>query len=370
MNKRFFEILDIPSLAVFLIGSFFIEANKIIFIFFLIIGIVFVCKAKKNFLTFILEFSFAIIFFVFYTKFNYSKTIEFNKLINLICNINLREKILDYIDINYSDDNASIVKLLVLNEKQDYGISIYNRLSDLSVSFLIVISGFHLSLIPIFINKISKFKKTNIFINVILMIFVNYLTEFNVGSFRALIFYCLSLCKIKKRNIFYFSIIIIVFLAPFSLYSFSFQMSFLCILIIRIISKFKIQNKIISLLFTSIFINLFLLVYLSEISGKISLWFWFYSLLFTPIFSFLYIFNILFLFFPYYDYVFNFFWSIIFLIINFCESINVFIFLDKFSSLQAISYWILLMLFLYSIYFYLQQRESNDFCILDKYKIN
>lgn len=80
-----------------------------------------------------------------------------NSLIQTKTGFNLRKYISSYLDRSYDDLTSNFIKLMVLNIKIDESYYLYKKIANLSVVYLIVISGFHL----MFIKKIFNFLLRN-----------------------------------------------------------------------------------------------------------------------------------------------------------------------------------------------------------------
>lgn len=252
-----------------------ISINKTIkkhWVFLLMISVFFLLVFYKN-IAYILLFLIAL-GYVFLTKISWKRTIvylilslvpsfifffikDFNlftflcNFINNKVNFNLSEKICDFLDSKYDDRTASFIKLMILNKKVGDSYTLYKKMIDMSIVYLIVISGFHL----MFIKKITNliFKKIPFFqfiFNFFLFFFYVYLLNFNASVLR--VFLCLIISKcLKNKNLYdttALSGIIVLLFVPSLCFSLSFQLSYICtfgvIFIVSLTIKSKILEKI------------------------------------------------------------------------------------------------------------------------------
>ncbi|WP_027338634.1 DNA internalization-related competence protein ComEC/Rec2 [Halonatronum saccharophilum] len=147
----------------------------------------------------------------------------------------------DYFLSPYSD----ILKALLLgrgNLPQD----INDNFRELGLSHILVISGFHMGLISYFIALICKWLKLSkaltLLITISTLFFYLGLTGFGLSSVRAVILITLILIanylgrRIDLYNILAGAGIIILLIAPYSLFKVSFQLSFIAVLSIAYLS--------------------------------------------------------------------------------------------------------------------------------------
>ncbi|MDE6477511.1 MAG: ComEC/Rec2 family competence protein [Mycoplasmoidaceae bacterium] len=140
---------------------------------------------------------------------------------------------------------------MILNKKVGDSYTLYKKMIDMSIVYLIVISGFHL----MFIKKITNliFKKIPFFqfiFNFFLFFFYVYLLNFNASVLR--VFLCLIISKcLKNKNLYdttALSGIIVLLFVPSLCFSLSFQLSYICtfgvIFIVSLTIKSKILEKI------------------------------------------------------------------------------------------------------------------------------
>ncbi|MGL5973201.1 MAG: ComEC/Rec2 family competence protein [Oscillospiraceae bacterium] len=215
---------------------------------------------------------------------NHSKTIlYFLNLLKQNLKISL-SKILPGIE-------GDILNGLILGEKDNIDKLYIEKMSTLGVSHIMAISGLHISVIGISILYFLKLLKLKRLANILtIMIMFTYLLI--VGSspsiVRATIMFSLFLLSdIFKRyrdtlSSLGFSLIIILLINPYSLYSIGFMLSFTAVLSIAIISKpinmflhKYFRNKILiyvfSIILISTFISIITLPIISYYFGEINL---------------------------------------------------------------------------------------------------
>lgn len=285
--------IDTLVLAIFSFSFFAYSKETFFCLFIILIILMFIRKQKVG--DYFINISVAILFAFLYTKFNNLNIIPFNYIFNSITGIDLREIIINHVNDSFSLDSASFIKLLIFNIKDDSIKDFYKKLSELSVSHLVVVSGFHLSIIPMILSKLIKNKKITIPINLTVMLFLNYLTSFSIGSFRALLFYIFSLCKKTKKHSLSLSLLVTMLIAPLSSLTISLHMSYLAVFAMQIDNKGKKDNSYFKrTIITSLTCTLFLVPFIGYFAGKISIFFIIYSLIFTPIILLSYFLTLLF----------------------------------------------------------------------------
>lgn len=182
---------------------------------------------------------------------------------------------------------------------------IYNKLKDISIIHLFVVSGFHLNFLIIIILKMLRIFKINnkylvsIFPILILLPYL-WIMNFPLSSVRAFIYIFISLLnknflknKIHKLNILGLSMIIIFCINPYVIYSLSFLFSFIVsysiVFVLGFENKIKCSKIIISFIawLSTIGIN----IYINKEINILSL---VNSLFFTPIITFSYFITLLF----------------------------------------------------------------------------
>ena len=164
-----------------------------------------------------------------------------------------RYKIFEYYQSNLNDEAFMYVKSLVLGYKLDDDINYY--INTLGIGYLFCISGFHISILCLGIEKIlSKFIKKESLINKLIISFLSFyiiLTNFSVGVLRASLSYILKIINKKYTlclsNLEILSIVFLMLITfnPLYIYNMAFRFSFFISLFIILSSYLlNIKNKI------------------------------------------------------------------------------------------------------------------------------
>ncbi len=236
--------------------------------------------------------------------FNYKKYLYNNKIyinynvskIEILKDENIFYKIKNYIIKrinNYSDNVKVYLNLFVLGDKNYLDESMYNIYRTNGIWHLFAISGMHISLLILILNKLfSKFKFKKVIISMFLLYFM-FITCFSASVMRSVIFYIIN--NINKRfnfdlnnlSILILTAFIILLFNPFKIYNIGFIYSFIITLAIILnkenlkgnyfgkIFKISLLSFIVSLPITinnnyeinllSIFLNIFYVPFISLI---------------------------------------------------------------------------------------------------------
>jgi ComEC/Rec2-related protein len=159
---------------------------------------------------------------------------------------------------------------------------------DMSVAYLIVISGFHLSIFKYLINKICKHKKTSITINLVFIGFYCYLLNFSLSATRVLLCMVINLLtrkRLNKYDVLGLSGLISIFLNPSSPLNYGFCLSYLCTATIYLVYDLNISNFFIEKILVNLCAIIVSLPFVLLMSKHISIW----ALLFSVILSYVFI---------------------------------------------------------------------------------
>ncbi len=327
-------------------------------------------------------------FFSEIEKYDYNKASDFTKLSQQIAyrtfvdassikyideNISIKDTIKDATkDVlynNLSSDNAGIAYAVLFGDKQGLSENLQDMFSYAGISHILAVSGLHIgvlvSALYIFLKKIKINKYIRFFLLFVILIFYSYLCNFTPSVCRASIM-ALLLCLCDLFGIEYDMLsslsiagIIILLLSPLSLFTISFQLSFLCIFAIISIApsissfllKLKLPKFLARALAISIATNIAILPVCLNTFTQVSLIGILTNIFVLPIFSvtyvFLFVITILCLcinFLGFLLFIPNLFLHIIKVIANFTTSINFGIF-----KVFNVSYWALVILILTSI---------------------
>lgn len=190
--------------------------------------------------------------------------------------------------------------LIIFNDKNS---ELYTLSLNLSISYLIIISGLHINLLYTFFLKILSFFidfKISFIISLILLFSYVLIIGFPVSSLKSLIILILSIVnrKLNKFDKFFITMIVIYILLPNSIYSFSYIYSFLLTFVILCIGAYIPNNRILSML-SICFISFLITIPINiHISNKINLLSVIFSFIFTYPFLILVVISFFVLLFP------------------------------------------------------------------------
>ena len=187
----------------------------------------------------------------------------------------------------YPNNEASFIKLLILNYKDQNVWDIYKQINNLSIGFMFVVSGYHINLLLnllTFIFFLRRKKKVKKVVSLIFGVIYGYFLGFSIGIIRIILNITLNLLfKVKdnlKINAVSGCMIAFLFIKESSNYGFI--MTFVCSIFINLLVG-KIKNK----LFFAIIINfgclLLTLPLVLSISNKINIFAIFLNYLYSPL---------------------------------------------------------------------------------------
>jgi len=155
----------------------------------------------------------------------------------------IKNTIISKID-NYEDTVKTYLNLFVLGNKDLLNDNVYEIYRTNGIWHLFAISGMHINLIILALNKIlQKVKFQKLIISSVLFYFM-FLTTFSASVQRTTIFYFLKSIleffdiKIESKKILFLTAFIILLINPFMIYNSGFQYSFLITLAIMLESKY------------------------------------------------------------------------------------------------------------------------------------
>lgn len=221
---------------------------------------------------------------------------------NFLLNTNFyskKQELLKRIDNIYKNEYVNeFIKLLMFNDKK-YNSDFYNSICSLGITYLFVVSGLHISLI---LSPFRKLFQNKLYIYYILSIlfcfFYGYLLNYSISILRILFTNFILLIFNKKLNNFVSTIIsgwILVLIFSKVVYSASFVMSYLCTLLIILLS-IKIKNKFLLFFLINILCFLLTIPIVLNFNKRINIFVFFYNILFTNIILFIYIYLLIFAF--------------------------------------------------------------------------
>jgi competence protein ComEC len=164
----------------------------------------------------------------------------------------------------------------MFNIKSNEGWTLYNQMIDLSIVYLIVISGFHLSFLKRLIYKIfGKHQKISYSISVGMIFMYLYFLNFATSALRVFTSILISTIfrqSIKSRfDVLGISGLVTLFIEPSSAYSLGFCLSYLCTFVIIIIYEIDFQSLLLEKVLVNLVATLVGVPFVLEINGYISL---------------------------------------------------------------------------------------------------
>lgn len=287
--------------------------------------------------------------------------------IDKILNMSIRNKVINFVDNEYSETTSSFIDLIVFNVKNKLSYPVYDKLIDLSIVYMIVISGFHLTIIKRCIYKLIKNKTICNFLNILCLGFYSYLLNFSLSTMRVLLCLILKIVlknKLNKFDILGLSGLILIFLDSSSPLNYGFCLSYLCTCVIYFIFDLNIENAFIERMLINITVTLISLPFVLLMNKQISIWSILFSLIFVHLFCFIFVYFLLTFWIiwiaPLQENLVN---SIIY-VINGFHTINICVKFTNISAWFVSSYYCLSFLFI----MYFQQKfirtKHHDTCLL------
>lgn len=357
MKKFTYLNMELITLTIVLVNLIWI--NIYIYIVFSLIIIIYSTIKKIKLKTFLVSYIVSFVVIISYCFLNTLNKIYLNDIIDNILHFSVRNKLIEIVKNNYSFKFANFINLLLFSYKNPNDLEIYQLSVQMSIVYLIIVSGFHINFYFFIIKKIFlKYKKIAEIFSIIFLFFICYLNEFNLSVLRAYLFVLYSIFfKKKKFNLLNMSIINIFIFVPLVFTKMGFQMSCISVFLINLINKFQIKNKWIKWIIISVLIYFVLLPFNIKINNYVTIFAIFYSLIFTPIISgiYIYIFITTFLLFlaPVNEAVFNFFYNFL----KFLSKYNIVIYFTNKNDVFWFFY--LLFIFLLLLLFFYFRKEKN-----------
>ena len=265
-------------------------------------------------------------------------------------------------DITYSKD---YINLLLFNSKSSLIDPLYDNLIKISAVQLFVISGFHISFFKKIIDNIIKkiTKKENNIISISFIFFYLYLLNFTLSSLRAFLSIVFNLIN-RKYKLNYSSIdinsfigILFLLFNPKTLFLINFELSFIVVITLSLISNVKNKKSKLLGLFLPFFVSLPLIINMNSEIGIINI---FMNYLLTPLVTVLFVISIITLLFPFLDiYLF-------YVILGFNELIDNLSKLNIYLSFPylSLSFLIIFYILVYNIILNSFKNKKNKFNML------
>ena len=228
------------------------------------------------------------------------KFIKNKKLISkLFYNINFM--INKKISNSFKREESSILKALILGNKDDLSDGLKSSIKENGLSHIIAISGMHVECIIIVVQSIlnifTKDKKLKKILILIIIIFYSLIIGFKVSAIRAIILSSIGivaqLVYLKKNDFISlnFASFLILLYNPYCLFDSGFILSFSAsigvLYVYKIVNKFNIKNMIIKYFFEIFLISICVIITVLPLMiflfKRLSITFLVTSLLITPI---------------------------------------------------------------------------------------
>lgn len=291
MFKKFFSNSLVAVLFIIISINLIINKRNYLFILVILISLFYIIFINiRNFkiiLFYLIIISiFIILFLVVPRKYNY------NYLINLINNKSsffyLRNTTLEYIKQIHNNKIYNFISMIIFNEKH-YNYDLFLELKNLGIVHLFTISGFHINLLLLFVNKyLIKNKKFNFWFNILFVIFYGYFLKFSVSWLRVFTYYFLRNWFSKYNALLFGAFINLILFCHLSI-NFGFLLSYGCTLLI-----FRISDLDVSQITKTLLINLLCTVFsniiLISINKEINISSIIFNFIYSPIAIIIYIF--------------------------------------------------------------------------------
>jgi competence protein ComEC len=218
--------------------------------------------------------------------------------IDKITHFSIRDSVQKFVQNEYDSKTATFINLVLFNIKKGAGYLIYHQMIDLSIVYLIVVSGFHIAILK---RIVSYCFKRNLvvgnIVNILLITFYCYLLNFAVSVTRVLIMFVITLIFRKRLSnrfdILGMSGVFSLLLGPSSVFNVGFCMSYLCTAGIIYIYKLEITNFFLEKILINLVAVILSLPFVIEIQHQISLWVVINSFAFSYLFAFIFVYFLL-----------------------------------------------------------------------------
>lgn len=219
----------------------------------------------------------------------------------------IRDKSRQILNDSMSETNAGIAYGVLFGDSSFIEDDVRSNFSHAGISHILAVSGLHVGvlvgLILFLLNRLKMNKYVNLTILILILLFYAYLCNFSPSILRATIMYAVFYSagvfgeEFDKLNSWCLAGIVILFFSPISLFSISFQLSFVCIFaifmlspyIIKILGKLKLGKFLSGSLGVSVAINILTLPLIANYFNNVSLIGVFANILVLPLFTVTYI---------------------------------------------------------------------------------
>ena len=253
--------------------------------------------------------------------------------------------------------NNTYLMLFICGDKTGMDTSIYNNFKNCGIAHLLAISGMHVSIFILILNKLLFFLNKNLknIIIILFLIFYSYLVNFTPSILRVVISFIIgvilsySSIRISPVKKLLLTAFIIILIDPFNVYSTSFQYSFSASLGVISTQNHQKKNYLLNIIIISFYTLLFTLPITINLNYECNLILFISNLLFIPYVSlFLYPLGLLTFIFPFLSNIFSFFTSLMEKGIAMINKIDFFVInIPKMPIYLIILFYILLLAFLF-----------------------
>lgn len=180
--------------------------------------------------------------YLVYAKSMYCSEQTYSKYVTMLCN--LRNKLSNVYTAILPNEEAGILKAMLLGEKDSLDTEIKELYQKNGIAHILAISGLHISFLSMLLYRVLKKVGLSLLVNtaVVTVIVLSYgeMTNFSVSTNRAIVMFLVSLFAIvigrtyDMLSAISLSACIILVQNPMQLYQAGFQLSFLAVLVIAI----------------------------------------------------------------------------------------------------------------------------------------
>ncbi len=284
-------------------------------------------------------------------------------------------------------NNNSYLQLFIMGDKSYLDGNIYNEYKNIGIAHLLAISGLHLGILVLLLNKLLLFLKDNykfLIITTLLIIYA-YIINFPPSFLRVLTFYILSFfnkkytINLKNIQLLFVCFFILLIINPFYLYDVGFEFSFITVFGIMLSSKYLHFSYIKNLFLITIISFLFTFPIVVNLNYEINIMTFLVNIIMVPLVSFvIYPFALIAFIFPITIPIFNFLTKLMEWITNLFSFIDFTkIIIPKIPWLLIIIYYSLLIMIIYynklkylSVIIFLIIIHKYSFYLNNYYSVN
>ncbi|MDR3330564.1 MAG: ComEC/Rec2 family competence protein [Mycoplasmataceae bacterium] len=217
--------------------------------------------------------------------------------IDKILHFSIKNVIQKFATNHYDSKTGSFINLVMFNVKIGEAKNVYHDMIDLSIVYLIVVSGFHISILKRMVKKCFKhIPICGDVISILLIVFYCYLLNFATSVTRVLLMSILTIVIkkwVKSRfDILTLSGLVTIVLGPSCVFNIGFCMSYLCTVAIIYVYSLQIKNLLFECLLVNVSATIVSLPFVLSMSQSISIWTVINSYVFSYVFAFIFVYFI------------------------------------------------------------------------------